>query len=49
MPDLAQAFQSAGLIQYARGDDDLDRERLKQATCECYDVVAGQFEVLLPA
>ena len=42
---VAQAFQSAGLIQYARGVMTiLDRERLKKAACECYDIVARQFE-----
>lgn len=47
---VAQAFQSAGLIQYARGVMTiLDRERLKKAACECYDIVARQFEALLPA
>jgi len=47
---VAQAFQSAGLIQYARGAMTiLDRERLKQASCECYDIVARQFDDLLPA
>src|SRR4051812_36420105 len=47
---VAQAFQSAGLIQYARGVMTiLDRERLKKATCECYEVVSRQFDALLPA
>jgi CRP-like cAMP-binding protein len=46
---VAQAFQSAGLIQYARGVITIiDRERLKQASCECYDIVARQFGELLP-
>jgi CRP-like cAMP-binding protein len=45
---VAKTFQSAGLIQYARGVVTiLDREGLKEASCECYDVVARQFDALL--
>jgi len=47
---VAQAFQGAGLIQYARGVMTiLDRERLRKAACECYEVVSRQFDALLPA
>ncbi|MEN3337167.1 MAG: hypothetical protein V7647_843 [Acidobacteriota bacterium] len=46
---VARTFQSAGLIQYARGVVTiLDRDGLKEASCECYEVVARQFDALLP-
>jgi CRP-like cAMP-binding protein len=47
---VAKTFQSAGLIQYARGVLTInDRDGLKEASCECYEVVARQFDDLLPA
>jgi CRP-like cAMP-binding protein len=47
---VARTFQRAGLIQYARGVVTInDRDGLKEASCECYDVVRRQFDELLPA
>ena len=45
----AGALQDAGLIRYRRGSIRvLDREGLEAATCECYGVIRGQFDRLLP-
>jgi Mn-dependent DtxR family transcriptional regulator len=36
----AQTLQKAGLIRYSRGTITiLDRAALKEAACECYDVI----------
>jgi CRP-like cAMP-binding protein len=44
----AGLLQQVGLIRYSRGRVTiLDRERLEEASCECYRVVRGQHERLL--
>jgi CRP-like cAMP-binding protein len=44
----AGMLQEAGLIRYSRGRVTvLDRERLEEASCECYRVVRAQHERLL--
>ena len=44
----AGMLQQAGLIRYSRGRVTvLDRERLEEASCECYRVVRDQHERLL--
>ena len=46
----AGILQKAGLISYKRGHIRiLDREGLEEAACDCYAVVNGEFEKLLPA
>jgi len=45
---VASAFQQAGSIRYNRGEMTvLDRRHLENAACECYAIVAQQFERLL--
>ena len=45
----AGALQNAGLIRYTRGRVTiLDREGLEDAACECYGIIRGEFERLLP-
>jgi CRP-like cAMP-binding protein len=45
---VAGIFQHAGMIKYSRGHMKiLDREKLEEASCECYQVVRGHFERLL--
>lgn len=45
---VAGMFQQAGIIRYSRGHMRiLDREKLEEASCECYQVVRGHFERLL--
>lgn len=45
---IASSFQKAGLIQYSRGHMKiLDRTKLEDATCECYDTVRNRFKQLL--
>lgn len=47
--EAAQSLQAAGLIHYTRGSITvLDRAALQGAACECYDVVRGEFDRLLP-
>jgi CRP-like cAMP-binding protein len=47
--EAAANLQRAGLIQYRRGHITvLDREKLEQRTCECYEVVRKEYERLLP-
>lgn len=44
----AGALQKAGLIKYSRGCITvMDRERLEQASCECYGVVEREFRRVL--
>lgn len=44
----AGALQKAGLIRYTRGQITiLDRERLEEASCECYRIVAEEFRRVL--
>jgi CRP-like cAMP-binding protein len=45
---VAGSFQQAGIIRYTRGHMIiLDREKLEEAACECYAVVAAHFNKLL--
>ena len=45
----ASALQQAALIRYSRGTVRvLDRDGLRAASCECYDVIRQQFDRLLP-
>jgi CRP-like cAMP-binding protein len=45
--EVLQPFQEEGLIRYSRGKCTiLDREGLKAGTCECYRVIAKEFERL---
>lgn len=47
--EAAGRLQREGLIQYSRGHIEvLDRHRLEQNVCECYQVVKTEFERLLP-
>jgi Mn-dependent DtxR family transcriptional regulator len=47
--EAAGRLQRDGLIQYSRGHIEvLDRVRLEQNVCECYQVVRTEFERLLP-
>ena len=47
--EAAGHLQEAGLIQYSRGHITvLDRVKLEQRVCECYDVVKKEFDRLLP-
>jgi CRP-like cAMP-binding protein len=44
-----RALKDGGLIDYSRGKMKIvDREGLQAASCECYRVVRGQYERLLP-
>jgi CRP-like cAMP-binding protein len=46
---VAATFQRAGFIQYARGVITIaNRQGLEGASCECYRLVSGQFDELLP-
>jgi Crp-like helix-turn-helix domain len=45
---VASSLQHAGVIHYSRGHIEiLDLDALKNATCECYDVVKSHYERLL--
>ncbi len=47
--EAALKLQKLGLIQYARGHIRvLDRARLETRVCECYAVVKGEYDRLLP-
>jgi CRP-like cAMP-binding protein len=47
--ESAQALQKAGLIKYTRGRIvALDRPGLEARSCECYQVVKGEYDRLLP-
>jgi hypothetical protein len=52
-PDLvfseaANALQQAGLIRYTRGKITiLNRQELEAASCECYEIINGEFARLL--
>ena len=47
--EAALKLQAAGLIRYARGHISvLDRARLEDRTCECYQVVKREYDRLLP-
>ena len=46
--EVASELQQQGLIQYRRGIITvLDRERLEANTCECYGIIASEFDRLL--
>jgi CRP-like cAMP-binding protein len=48
--EAAVKLQKLGIIRYARGHISvLDRPGLEQLTCECYAVVKGEYDRLLPA
>jgi len=47
--DAAGKLQAKGVIRYSRGHITvLDRPKLQQTACECYDAVKREFERLLP-
>lgn len=47
--EAAGKLQQAGIIEYRRGHIKvLDRPRLEEACCECYDVVTQEYRRLLP-
>lgn len=47
--EAAGRLQKAGLIRYHRGHITvLDREGLERRSCECYKVVKGEYDRLLP-
>ena len=47
--EAAGKLQQAGLIQYRRGKITvIDRSRLQERCCECYQVVKNEFDRLLP-
>jgi len=47
--ESALKLQEAGIITYARGHITvLDRPRLEQRSCECYEVVKKEYDRLLP-
>ncbi len=44
----AGRLQDAGMISYARGHIQiLDRQKLEETACECYEIVRGEFTRLL--
>lgn len=46
--EAANALQQAGLIRYTRGKVTiLNREELEAASCECYEIINGEFARLL--
>lgn len=46
---VARMMQSAGLINYNRGSIEIeDRPGLESMSCECYGIVRGHFDQLLP-
>lgn len=47
MSETARALQARGLISYRRGNlTVLDRERLHEAACQCYDIIREEFDRL---
>ena len=47
--DVARALQDKGLIRQGRGMITVtDRPGIEAATCECYEIIRGKFEQLLP-
>jgi CRP-like cAMP-binding protein len=45
----AEAMRKQGLISYHRGQIKiLDREGLERSSCECYEVIRREFELVLP-
>jgi CRP-like cAMP-binding protein len=48
--EAARALQDRGLISYVRGRITVtDRAGLQAAACECYTIIRGEFDRLLPA
>lgn len=48
--DAARKLQKAGIIRYSRGRITIvDRERLEDRSCECYQVVKNEYDRLLPS
>jgi hypothetical protein len=46
--EAANALQQAGLIRYTRGKITiLNRQELEAASCECYEIINGEFARLL--
>jgi hypothetical protein len=47
--EAARALQERGLITYSRGQITVtDRPGLEAAACECYGIIRGEFDRLLP-
>jgi len=47
---IAQRFQDAGMIKYARGRITIcDPVKLQNAACECYRVIKSNYQALLPS
>ena len=47
--EVVGALQDAGLIRYRQGQMTvLDRDGLERAACECYGIIAAEYERLLP-
>ncbi|GAB1813654.1 Crp/Fnr family transcriptional regulator [Mycobacterium sp. MUNTM1] len=45
--EIAQKIQAQGLIRYRRGTISIvDRQRLHDAACECYDIVKAEFDTI---
>jgi len=48
--EVASMLQDRGIIRYSRGSIEvLDRGRLEACSCECYRVIRGEYERLLPS
>ncbi len=48
--EAAQALQDLKLIHYSRGTVTvLDRDGLEKAACECYRLIANEYDTLFPA
>ncbi len=46
--EAADTLQQAGLIRYTRGKVTiLNREELEAASCECYEIIKGDYVRLL--
>jgi Mn-dependent DtxR family transcriptional regulator len=46
--EAANTLQQAGLIRYTRGKITiLNREELQAASCECYEIIEGEYARLL--
>lgn len=47
--DVASTLQEDGIIRYNRGTIEiLDRQRLEDRSCECYEIIRTEYERLLP-
>ena len=45
--EYAQAFRTAGAIEYRRGEIHIvDREGLEAIACECYEIIKGEYDRL---